>query len=78
MADNKPWWFPVLTDDAWIKAVRKEYPDSTDPQTDEEVRETYAGGAKYETLWDNLGDAYEQFEKLADAYLALLTKTEAS
>lgn len=71
---EKPWWFPTLTDAAWIAQIRADYPDDTRDMDDDEVREHYADGWKYADTWDHLGDAREEYEKLADAYLALLAK----
>ena len=70
--DEKPWWFPEVTDAAWVERMRMEYPDETAAKGDDEVREYFADGAKYATTWDHVGDAYDEYEKLADAYLALL------
>lgn len=76
MRDNeKPWWFPVLADAAWCDRIRKDYPEDTDGMDDEEIREEYAHGWKYADTWDHLGDAREEYEQLADAYLALLEST---
>lgn len=72
--NDKPWWFPVLTDDAWIACVREDYPDDTQGMDDDEIRDVYADGWKYADTWDHLGDARAEYEKLADAYLALLAK----
>lgn len=68
---ERPWWWPERTDAEWCARVREDYPEDVRPEwTDEEVRDVYADGRKYQTLWDHTGDAYEQFEKLADAFLA--------
>lgn len=40
--------------------------------TNEELHDYYNHGKKYSTTWDHVGDAYAEYEKLADAYLALL------
>jgi len=71
---EKPWWFPTLTNDEWIAQIRAEYPDDTQEKSDNFIREYYAYGCKYVDTWDNLGDAREEYEKLADAYLDLLAK----
>jgi hypothetical protein len=70
--NDKPYWFPVLTDAAWVARIREDYPDDTDGLSDESIRDQYADGCKYADTWDNLGDAREDYEKLADAYLAML------
>lgn len=74
MSDNKEWWEPTLTDDAWCERIRKDYPENAD-LTDSELRDYYADDQKYATTWDHVGDAYSQFEALADAYLALKNAT---
>lgn len=70
----KPWWFPQLADDEWVRSVRAEYPDATENMDDDGIRDEYAEGRKYVDTWDHLGDARDEYEKLADAYLALLAK----
>ena len=62
------------TDNDWISRTREDYQEDTSNMTDEEVRDHYANGQKYVTLWDNVGEAYYDYEKLADAYLALINK----
>ena len=71
MSDDmkKPWWFPVLTNAVYCERLRRDYEDAA-TMTDEELIEDYADGRKYAVVWDHTGDAYEQFEHLADAYLA--------
>ena len=66
-----PWWYPKRTDQVWLDRIRGDYPDNAG-RSDEELREIYADGSRYATLWDHTGDALEQFEKLADAYLDLV------
>lgn len=65
---SRPWWWPVKTDEAWLARVRDDYPENAH-LSDEELREEYADGAKYQTLWDHTADAYEEYEKLADFVL---------
>ncbi len=77
-SQGNPWWFPTLTDAAWVARIRDDYPDETSGMDDEAVRDEYADGMKYAELWDNLGDAREEYEKLADAYLALLAEKDAT
>lgn len=66
------WWEPELVDDAYVARLRADYPEKCQGMSDNWVllhfNET---GGKYAVTWDHLGDAYEQFEKLADAYYAL-------
>jgi len=74
---EKPWWFPVLVNDAYIARLRKDYPDVTKNLDNAEVHDKYCDGRKYAVLWDNVGDAYTEYEKLADAYLGLLEYLES-
>lgn len=76
--DEKSWWFPVLADAAWCARLRTDYPEATEGMDDEALRDEYAHGWKYADTWDHLGDARAEYEKLADAYLALLAKTGES
>jgi hypothetical protein len=68
---EKEWWEPKLTDAAWLERIRADYPEETQNMDDDALRDHYAYGRKYATTWDHTGDAYEQFEALADAYAAL-------
>lgn len=74
--NGKPWWYPELTDAAWVAEKRADYPEATEGMDDESVRDKYADGCKYQDLWDHVGDAREQFEKLADNYLELRASAE--
>jgi hypothetical protein len=67
---DKEWWFPVLCDDAYFARLRNDYPEDA-RLSDEELHEKYNEGLKYQQLWDHTGDAYEQFEKLADDWVSL-------
>lgn len=68
------WWFPTRVDDKYFARLREDYPEDTEGKSDEELHDYYCEGQKYATTWDHTGDAYEQFEKLADAFLELLSK----
>lgn len=64
--------FPTPTDAAYIARLRGDYPDVCDGKSDEWVMDHYnPDGCKYveQTLWDHLGDAGNDYERLADAYL---------
>jgi hypothetical protein len=71
MKNDKPFWYPVLADAAWCNRIREEYPEYAS-KTDEEIVEEVNEGVKYVTCWDNCGDAYYDYEKLADAFLQLV------
>lgn len=62
------------TDATYIARLRKDYPEKCDGLSDEEVMDYYnPQGFRYVecTLWDHVGDAAYDFEKLAKAYLKL-------
>ena len=65
---NKPWFWPVPTDAAWCAKQRKEY-NLSEYICDDDIRNRYADGCRYAVLWDHVGDAYEEFEALADYIL---------
>lgn len=73
MSKEKPWWFPEVTDAKWCKEMRPDYLNEVDWDEDK-IRNWYAFGRKYVTWWDDLNDARDQYEALADAYLKLLEK----
>ena len=74
---KQPWWWPCVIDAAWIQDLRETYED-TDSMSDEEVIEHYGGGSVeggYAVTWDHTGDAMQDYEKLADAFLKLVAET---
>jgi hypothetical protein len=64
---KQPWWVPVPTDANWLARIRSDYPDHAE-DSDDELREHFAHGRKYAVLWDHVGDAYADFQPLADAF----------
>ena len=65
-------WHPELTDKAWCKEVRNQgYDDEDHGLDDDEIREKYAGGRRYATTWDHIGDAYDEWEPMCDDWLRL-------
>ena len=75
-AEKKPWWWPELTDHAYCERLRADYDDKSD-WSDDELREHFDSGRKYAHLWDHVGDAYEEYEKVADALLAAEAREKA-
>lgn len=73
---KKEWWYPKLIDSDYVKKLREDYPDGTQGLDDEMALEKFDNSQKYSTLWDHVGEAYEQFEPLADAYLELEGKVD--
>ena len=65
------WWFPVLIDEDHIAQLRQDYPEHAG-KTDEELIDYFDNHQKYSTTWDHVGDAYEEYEPLADSYLEAL------
>jgi len=64
------WWEPTLTDAAWAARIRSDYPKCAD-RNDEDLRRIFAKGRKYQVRWTPLGIPYDDYERLADAYLQL-------
>lgn len=67
---EKPFWFPRVVGPDTVAQLRKDY-DLSDSMDDESVLATYEYWGRYEntSLWDHCGDAAEDYEPLADAYL---------
>lgn len=73
---TKPWWYPVKCDADYCNQLREDMQDAVYGMSDEELVEEFNDGLKYQRLWDHIGDAYEQFEPLAEAYLELESRIE--
>lgn len=71
MSDKTPYWFPVLCDGDYFARLRSDYPENAH-MSDEELHDYYNDGLKYQNLWDHTGDAYSDYEPLADSYLEIL------
>lgn len=65
---NKPEWEPVLADAEYAEHLRKDYSDDAN-MSDDEILFKYCGFRKYVILWDHVGDAYLDYERLSDEYL---------
>jgi len=74
MADN-PWWYPQLVDAELLAGLRKDYPESAH-LSDEELAKEYECNQKYAVYWDHVGEAYEEYEKVADRMLELEKEVE--
>jgi hypothetical protein len=73
--------FPTLADAAYIERLREDYPETCKGMSDEAVMDFYnPAGAKYveQTLWDHVGDAAYDFERLADMYLKLKSQATSA
>lgn len=69
---ERPFWFPVLCDDAYFARLREDYPHCAH-MSDEDLHDHFNEGLKYQNLWDHAGDAYSDYEPLADSYLTVLS-----
>ena len=67
--EDHPWWEPVPTDAAYFARLRSDYPENAH-MSDDELRDHYEVHEKYVVTWDHVGDAYAEYEPLADAYLS--------
>lgn len=73
---KKPWWWPTEANDEWRAQLRKDYPETAKDMSDDDLDAEYnEEGYKYVTTWDHLGDAREDHEQLADAFLKLCAET---
>jgi hypothetical protein len=72
---DKPYWFPVVCDKAYFKQLREDYPDNAS-MSDEDLHNHYNEDRKYVVTWDHVGDAYQKYEPLADAFLELVKASE--
>jgi hypothetical protein len=67
---KKEWWYPTIINDEYIAQLREDYPDETEDLDDESVLEYFNEfDQKYATTWDHVGDAYEEYEPLVEAFL---------
>ena len=64
----REWWRPALCDASYFARLRADYPEDAS-MSDEELHEKYNEGRKYQCLWDHVGEAYGDWEQLADAFL---------
>ena len=74
-AREAEYWEPVKIDENYITKLRKNYPEHAD-LSDEDLLwrmeiKRFGESQKYAVLWDHIGDAYEYYEPLADAYFRL-------
>lgn len=76
MSKEQERWFPQLVDDAYLARLRKDYPENAHLD-DDALRSEYGCESKYGVTWDHIGDAYDEYEPLADAYLELRDELSA-
>ena len=70
MSDEEQWWYPTLIN-AEYQRLRDDYDDKADWSGAELAKYFNEDVQKYATTWDHIGDAYNEYVALADAYLAL-------
>jgi len=68
---ERPYWAPELADAEYFARLRKDYPEDTAGQSDEELADYFEVRGKYATTWDHAGDAYNDYEPLADDWIKL-------
>lgn len=78
MSEDKPYWWPQPVNQEWRDRIRKDYPEEAADMDDDTIDDTYGNGWKYADLWDHLGDARADYEKLADAFLQMVAETGKS
>lgn len=72
MGYEKEWWFPERADTKeYCQRLREDYPEEAH-MDDETLMEHFNESRRYSVTWDHIGDAYAEYEKLADAFLELL------
>jgi hypothetical protein len=73
---SEPWWWPQEINADYLDRLREDYPEKTSGWSDDTVIEYFGGGwDQFADTWDNLRDARDQYEKLARAFLDLVSET---
>lgn len=67
---EKEWWEPNLCNKQHFERLRSDYPEHAN-KNDDELHDYFDDRKKYSVTWDHVGDAYDEYEKLADAYVKL-------
>ena len=77
MNNEKPYWWPQEINEEYINQIRLDYPEKAH-MSDDELSEYFDEGklpGQFATTWDHVGDAYCEYEKLAKAFLYLVSLT---
>jgi hypothetical protein len=75
---EKPFWWPVRMDKEYLDRLRVDYPENAS-MSDEDLIDYYGEGwVNFSDTWDHLGDARAEYEKLAEAFLQLVSETGKS
>ncbi len=75
--NNEPWWWPQIIDAAHLTRLREEGGEAAH-MGDTELLEYFDDDkelGQFSTTWDNIGDAYEEYAQLAQAFLKLVAET---
>ena len=67
---NNPWWYPEPFNAEYAQRLREDYPENAH-MSDDDLWEYYCDSRKYPVTWDHVGDAYDEYEPLVDAYFSL-------
>lgn len=79
MDEVKPWWWPQEINADWYAQLRAHYPERVSGWSDERLLDFYGEGCtEFSDTWDHLGDARAEYEKLARAFLDLVSETGKS
>ena len=70
MSEKGEYWWPELADADYFARMRKDYPEHSH-LSDEELGEYFEVRGKYADTWDHAGDAYNDYEPLADDWFKL-------
>lgn len=73
---KKEWWYPEKVDDKYIARLRADYPERAHLSNEELLEYFEVNDNKYAVTWDHLGDAYPEYEELADAYFEVVAQLE--
>lgn len=65
---EKPYWYPVRVDEDYFKRLRDDYPEKAH-LSDEALNDYFNDGREFSILWDHVGDAYDDYVPLANAFL---------
>lgn len=74
---EKPYWYPVRVDEDYFKRLREDYPDKAH-LGDEALNDYFNDGREFSILWDHVGDAYDDYVPLANAFLYMYDALRAA
>lgn len=65
---EKPYWYPVRVNEDYFKRLREDYPEKAHLNY-EALNDYFNDGREFSILWDHVGDAYDDYVPLANAFL---------